>query len=118
MSSILAEFKLTPRDAIDNVLAGFDVTGRTALTPVPIFEGNDLARTGVALIYQEVLENIGREVGVDEHTAVAVKLLSHVREMGLVRQADIIRIDGRSIGNYLSEHPEAATNYLSISSFA
>lgn len=100
MNRVLAQFELTPRDAIDNVLAGFDATGKTALTPVPVFEGNDLARTGVALVYQEVLENIGRDVGAAELTAIAVKLLAHVREEGFVRQSEIIHIDGRLIGSY------------------
>lgn len=117
MNSVLAEFKLTPRDVIDNLLAGFDVTGRTALTPVPVFEGNDLARTGVALIYQEVLENIEHEVGASELTAIAVKLLAHIREQGLVRQSEIIHLDGRVIGGYISEHPEVLNNDRPISKF-
>lgn len=82
---------------------------------MPVFSGNDLARTGVALIYQEVLENIGRDVGVAGHTAILVKLLSHIGETRLVCQSEIIKIDGRLIGHYFADHPEAMTNSRSIS---
>lgn len=95
MHSLLAQLGVTPRDVVDNVINGRDVGGNGASSPMP-FTGNDLARTGVALVLAEALESLQDDVTVEQLTTLARALIEHIRHHGLQSQAEIIRVDGRA----------------------
>lgn len=99
MDRVFLRLGLNPREVTDNVLAGHDATGTTALSgPIP-FSGNDLARTGVALILQEAVAAMGDEIKPDVLTRLALRLVETVAQEGLTTQAEIIMLDGAALAS-------------------